>query len=59
MFCYVLIENYLNGCFAYRKIVSVTLNQQESYDWLRATPLFTPEFINREVIQVPFTGETP
>jgi hypothetical protein len=56
MFCYVLIENYLNGCTAYRKIVSVTLNQQESYDWLQAIPLFYPEFINREVQQVPFTG---
>ena len=56
MFCYVLIENYLNGCQAYRKIVSVTLNQQESYDWLRATPIFYPEFTTREVMQVPFTG---
>ena len=56
MFCYVLIENYLNGCIAARKIISVTLNQQESYDWLRATPVFYPEFINREVLQVPFTG---
>jgi len=56
MFCYVLIENYLNGCQAYRRIVSVTMNQQESYDWLQAIPLFYPEFINREVIQVPFTG---
>lgn len=56
MYCYVLIENYLNGCFAYRKIVSVTLNQQESYDWLKTIPEFYPEFINREVMQVPFTG---
>lgn len=55
MFCYVLIENYLNGCSAERRIVSVTLNQQESYDWLQAIPLFYPEFINREVMQVPFT----
>ena len=55
MFCYVLIENYLNGCFAYRKIVSVTLNQQESYNWLMTIPEFYPEYINREVIQVPFT----
>lgn len=56
MMCYVLIENYLNGCSAYRKVISVTLNQQESYDWLRAVPDLYPEFINREVIQVPFTG---
>lgn len=55
MFCYVLIENYLNGCQAYRKIISVTLNQQESYVWLRQIPLFDPEFTTREVIQVPFS----
>lgn len=54
--CYVLIENYLNGCVAVRKIISVTLNQQESYDWLQETPLFYPEFTNREVLQVPFTA---
>lgn len=55
MFCYVLIENYLNGCEAYRKIVSVTLNQQESYTWLKTPPSIFPDFITREVIQVPFT----
>lgn len=55
MFCFVLIENYLNGCIAVRRIVSVTLNQQEAYDWLQATPPLMPQFINREVQQVPFT----
>ncbi len=58
MFCYVLIENIFNGCFIYRKIVSVTLNQQASYDWLQSTPLMDPELVNREVQRVPFTGET-
>jgi len=56
MFCYVLIENYLNGCFAYRKIVSVTTDQQASYTWLKTVPQLYPEFINREVQQVNFNN---
>lgn len=56
MFCYVLIENFLDGCIARRNIVSVTLNQQEAYNWVTTVPEFYPDQIVREVQQKPFTG---
>lgn len=48
--CFVLIENYVNGCSVQTAPVGVTLNAQYAYDWMQSEP---PPFINREVREVP------
>lgn len=50
---YVLIENYANGCFIERRIISVTLSQGTAYTWLKSIPPIDLEFITREVKEVP------
>lgn len=50
-YCYILIEDYLQGCRAATQVVGATLNQQYSYDWLVAQ---APEFVSRRVEQVIF-----
>lgn len=51
MFCYVMIEYYLQGCRAAIVVTKVTLDQQYAYNW-RIQEI--DEFITREVKQVPF-----
>jgi hypothetical protein len=49
--CFVLIEWYLNGCNAQRRIVAVTLDQTYAYQWQQAS---VEIFITREALAVPF-----
>lgn len=56
MMCYAMIENYLNGCTAATKVVGVTLNQQDAYNWLHGE---TMPFISRRIEMVPFYETTP
>lgn len=51
MNCFVLIENYLNGCHAGSRVVGVTTDQQFSYNWLRSE---SEEFLSRMIQEVPF-----
>jgi len=51
MFCYVMIEYYLQGCRAAITVKQVSLDQQFAYNWSLQE---TEEFITREVKQVPF-----
>lgn len=51
--CYVLIENYLNGCNAAIVIVGVTTNQNDSYIWLKSE---SRDFVSRQVKEVPFNA---
>lgn len=47
---YVMIENYLNGCYASLKVVGVTLDQQFASTWLQSG---SEPFIVRQIEAVP------
>lgn len=55
-YCFVLIEDYLNGCRVATTVAGVTLDQQYSYNWLYAEK---PEFVQRRVEQVLFYATAP
>lgn len=50
-YCYILIEDYMQGCRVATKPVGATLDQQFAYDWVNAQP---PEFVTRRTEQAIF-----